>query len=162
MRYIVFAFILMSMSLSIHAQDFREVSFSQVDSLLNKDHEKLYVVNFWATWCKPCVAELPYFRKSAEKYKDDPVEFLFISLDFGAQVESKLKPFLQKDPLPGTSWWLNEKKLHRFIDQVDPRWSGAIPITLFLKGGPGDKLFWEGELDQGKLDSLIDEKIKRI
>lgn len=146
-------------SFPLHGQTYREVNFTQVDSLLNGEHDNLYVVNFWATWCKPCVAELPYFRESAEKFKNEEIVFVFISLDFAGQLESKLMPFLQKDPLPGLSWWLNEKKLHRFIDRVDERWSGAIPITLFLKEGRDEKLFWEGELDQEKLDSLIEENL---
>ena len=68
-------------------------------------------------------------------------------------------PFLGKNPLPGEVWWLNERKLNRMIDKVDEKWSGAIPITLFVKGNAGEKFFWEGELDQEKLDEFIIERL---
>jgi thiol-disulfide isomerase/thioredoxin len=155
----VFLSIFLFSNLGLSGQQFREVKFQQVDSLLNAEHETLKVVNFWATWCKPCVEELPYFQEAGRKFQKDGVQFIFISLDFQGQIESKMVPFLGKNPLPGDVWWLNERKLHTMIDKVDKKWSGAIPITIFLKGNVEEKLFWEGELDQEKLEGFIIQKL---
>lgn len=150
---------LLAMAGGISAQDFREVKFTQVDSLMGMEPDTLHVINFWATWCKPCVAELPYFREASKKFEGQAVKFVFISLDFQGQIESKLVPFLQKDPLPGQSWWLNERKLNTMIDKVSPDWSGAIPFTILLKGNKQNSSFFEGELDQEILLKLIKEKL---
>ena len=139
--------------------ELRIVTFSQIDSLISTHHEELHVVNFWATWCKPCVAELPYFRKASRQFEDEPVHFIFVSLDFDFQVESKLRPFLQKEPLPGKQWWLNEKKFGKMIDKVEENWSGAIPFTLFLKGSPEEKSFHEAEITQEQLIQMIDQNL---
>lgn len=138
---------------------YREVKFTQVDSLINAGSERLTVVNFWATWCKPCVAELPYFRQASEVFSEQPVDFVFVSLDFTSQIQSKLVPFLEKDPLPGVSWWLNERKLQPFIDKIDPDWSGAIPFTLFLNGNASDRSSFEGEITPELLERKIAKRL---
>lgn len=159
MKHIVLIISFLIIGFVVKAQGFREVKFDRVDSLLISSNDTLYVVNFWATWCKPCVAELPYFRNAAEQFQGKPVKFLFISLDFESQIDTKLVPFLKKDPLPGDVWWLNERKLQSMIDKVDKNWSGAIPFTLFLKGSPGEKSYWEGELTQEQLYTWIQENL---
>ena len=69
------------------------VDYNGLDPLLHKDNDTTYVVNFWATWCKPCVAELPYFEQLTETYKGQKVKVLLVSLDFSKQIESKLLTF---------------------------------------------------------------------
>ena len=58
--------------------------------------DKTYVINFWATWCAPCVKELPYFEEVNKEFKDKNTEVILVSLDFPSQIESKLKPYLKK------------------------------------------------------------------
>jgi thiol-disulfide isomerase/thioredoxin len=155
---LIFLFLLVFLTSTADAQEvYREVRFVQVDSLIHAEPDGVTVVNFWATWCKPCVAELPYFRRAAEIYRDQPVRFVFISLDFETQIQSKLVPFLERDPLPGSSWWLNERKLQPYIDKVDPRWSGAIPFTLFID--QKTRSAFEGEITQELLEQMIAERL---
>src|SRR5690606_6809447 len=47
-----------------------------------KKNDSIYVINFWATWCKPCIKELPAFEKIASEYADKKVKVLLVSLDF--------------------------------------------------------------------------------
>ena len=75
------------------------VDFKGLERYLNKADNKTYIVNFWATWCKPCVEELPYFEQAGKKYRDQNVEVLLVSLDFPNQVEKQLKPFIEKNKL---------------------------------------------------------------
>jgi len=156
---IIFAICFIVSVSTLSAQSYREVNFKQIDSLVQIHPDTLHVVNFWATWCKPCVQELPYFEAASETFKTEAVKFIFISLDFDQQVNSKLLPFLNDNPLPGEVWWLNEKKLNTMIDKVEKNWSGAIPFTLFLKGDPLEKDYYEGELSKEKLERKIVEKI---
>lgn len=104
--------------------------FDGLESLLNKKDEKTYVVNFWATWCVPCVKELPHFEELNQKYKDEDVEVLLVSLDFPNQYDSKLKPFIQEKKLTSKVVALNDPDMNTWIPKVDEGWSGAIPATV--------------------------------
>lgn len=104
--------------------------FDGLESLLNKKDEKTYVVNFWATWCVPCVKELPHFEELNQKYKDEDVEVLLVSLDFPNQYDSKLKPFIQEKKLTSQVVALNDPDMNTWIPKVDESWSGAIPATV--------------------------------
>ena len=74
-------------------------NYDGIAPLINKTDDKVHVVNFWATWCAPCVKELPYFEKINKVYKAKGVELLLVSLDFPRKYETKLKPFLKERQL---------------------------------------------------------------
>jgi len=118
-------------------KDFDEVIFK------NRDKDITYVVNFWATWCAPCVKELPYFEELNDKYINAPFKQILVSLDSPKEVESKVFPFLEKNSIKSEVVLLADGKYNDWIDLIDPRWSGAIPITLIIRGDK--KLFFEKE-----------------
>lgn len=109
-------------------------TYSDIAPLFQQDNDTTYVVNFWATWCKPCVAELPYFQQLAADHENDPVRLILISLDFPMQVESRLVPFVQERELEQEVVVLLDGKYNDWIDLVSTEWTGAIPATLFYKG----------------------------
>lgn len=107
-------------------------NFDDLEPLLANNHcEEIRVINFWATWCKPCVAELPYFEKLHTE-KNIPVTL--ISLDIPNFIESKLIPFIQKEKLKSTVIVLDDPDANSWIPKVAKDWSGAIPATLIIKG----------------------------
>lgn len=89
----------------VEAQDIPMVNFDGLAPFLSKKNDTTYVVNFWATWCRPCVEELPYFLEAEEKFKGQKVKFIMVSMDFPKMLESRLKPFLQKINYPGKSFY---------------------------------------------------------
>ena len=110
-------------------------SFDELAPLLSRASEDTtWVINFWATWCKPCVAELPYFEDLYEKKRNAPLQMVLVSLDFPAQLETKLKPFIEKRGLKPPVIALTDVKFNDWINEVDPAWSGAIPATLIVRG----------------------------
>jgi thiol-disulfide isomerase/thioredoxin len=104
--------------------------FNGLENFLNQEDDKVHVVNFWATWCKPCVKELPHFETLNEKYKDKGVEVLLVSLDFPRQYDKKLKPFIVKHNLKSKILVLDDVDMNTWIPKVDKDWDGAIPATL--------------------------------
>jgi len=104
--------------------------FNGLEPLLNKKDENTYVINFWATWCGPCIAELPYFEKINETYKKDNVEVVLVSLDMPKMWESHLIPFIKKKDLKSKVVILDDPKQNVWISKIDSDWSGAIPATL--------------------------------
>ncbi|MEQ8707063.1 MAG: TlpA disulfide reductase family protein [Phaeodactylibacter sp.] len=108
--------------------------FDNIAPLLAQNNDTTYVVNFWATWCKPCVQELPYFIEMSEKYARQPVRILLVSLDFPAQLQSRLVPFVEERNIKPLVAVLLDGKYNDWIDRVSPEWTGAIPATLIYKG----------------------------
>ena len=100
---------------------------------LEQENDTLYVVNFWATWCQPCIEELPNFEKLATAYKNQPVKVVLVSLDMPKTIESKLIPFIQKHAIQSEVVLLDDKDANTWIEKIDSTWSGAIPATIFYK-----------------------------
>ena len=111
-----------------------------------------YIFNFWATWCKPCVDELPYFTEAAEQYKNKPVKIIFVSLD-SQKNQEKLADFVNKNLTNHAVVQLTDNKYNDWINRVDPSWAGSIPATLFVKGKK--RAFHEKQFENFKdLDTL--------
>ncbi|WP_442844782.1 TlpA disulfide reductase family protein [Leeuwenhoekiella sp. H156] len=96
------------------------------------DTDVVRVINFWATWCKPCLAELPAFETLQANYKDKQVEVILVSLDFPDQVKERLIPFILKKQLKSKVLLLDDPHGDVWIPQVSEEWSGAIPATIIL------------------------------
>ncbi len=136
-------------SLSIQAQWTEVKSYAKYDDLAkeykDRDDGYTYVVNYWATWCGPCVKELPYFEQLLKSYNTDKIRVILVSLDFPKKIDSKLIPFLNKHNIQSEVVVLDDPKSNIWIDKVDPSWEGAIPVTIIYKGKT--RVFWDGEFD---------------
>jgi thiol-disulfide isomerase/thioredoxin len=128
-------------------------SFSEFEHWLNKDTDSVYVINFWATWCAPCVKEIPDFEKFNAKYKDQDVKVLFVSLDFPNQLESRVVPFVERMNMQAEVIMLNEPNANKWIPVVNDEWTGAIPATVIY--GRGFYAFFEEELTFNDLEETI-------
>lgn len=127
--------------------------FEGIQKFLNKTDDKTYVVNFWATWCLPCVKELPYFEKLNAEYKSKNVEVLLISLDFPNQYDSKLKPFLKKHNIKSKVIALNDTDMNTWIPKVNENWSGSIPATIIYNKNKKD--FYEQSFTYEELENKL-------
>src|SRR5690606_17137090 len=96
-------------------------------------NDSIYVVNFWATWCKPCVRELPAFEKIASEYSNKKVKILLVSLDFPDKIEDQVIPFIKKNNIQSEVVLLDDADANSWIPKISPQWSGAIPATVIYK-----------------------------
>jgi thiol-disulfide isomerase/thioredoxin len=127
--FIYFILTLFVLSCSTNQNKLEVYDFQGIEKFLHQKNNKTYVINFWATWCAPCIKELPYFEQIQEKYKKD-VEVILISLDFPSQYETKLIPFLEKRQLKSKVIVLDDVDMNSWIPKIDLNWGGAIPVTL--------------------------------
>ena len=108
------------------------VDFEGFYSKIDLTTDKTYVINFWATWCAPCVKELPYFEKVNKEFKDKNVEVILLSLDFPSQIETKLIPYLKRNKIKSKVILLDDSKMNTWVPRVSEQWDGGIPATLIV------------------------------
>lgn len=133
-------------------EKFITVDFDGLESFLDTHRSKTLVVNFWATWCAPCIKELPAFEELGERYRDKEVLVILVSLDFPNQLE-RLAAFIEKHNLQSQIVFLNDPNENTWISKVDPKWSGAIPATLMIN--KGERKFYERPFNYTELESVL-------
>lgn len=154
LRFSILGFVLMGFFQSASAQT-PVIKLADLGQWTETNNDTLYVLNFWATWCRPCVAEMPYFEKAGEVNADKPVKVVFISLDFVEDLDSRVEPFLKKKQLKSDVVLLDETKYNEWIDLISPDWSGSIPATLFVNHNRQIRKFHEGDFTFEDLNSEI-------
>jgi thiol-disulfide isomerase/thioredoxin len=111
-------------------EDIPTVNYEGLEPIFTKNDDKTYVINFWATWCLPCVKELPYFERINQGYKDKNVEVILVSLDFPTQKEKRLISFINKKKLQSKVIHFDDVNEQVWIQKIDKSWTGAIPATI--------------------------------
>jgi thiol-disulfide isomerase/thioredoxin len=157
MRILLFMLFCLGSQFIAKAQELKVINKSDLLALLNSKSDTTYVINFWATWCKPCVEELPVFEKINSDYKGKKVKVVLISNDFKKQVTPKLKPFLLEKNIQSEVWWMSETDPNVWVNMVDPNWEGSLPATLIFKGNEQKRFFHEGYLTENTLKAIINK-----
>jgi thiol-disulfide isomerase/thioredoxin len=134
----------------VRVSSVKTYNYSELKPFLEKKDDKIYVINFWATWCAPCVKELPYFEKIKQEYANKNVEVLLVSLDFLKQVEKKLIPFLNKHKIQSEVVLLDDVNEDFWIKAIDESWSGALPATIIYS--KNNRKFYEQSFDYKTLE----------
>ena len=153
-------FLSLTAILAITAQDVQEkvevpiMDFDELETYLKAQDDQVIVVNFWATWCLPCVEELHYFEYANRDFKDQDVKVILVSLDFKKAMDNQLIPFLKRNEIKSEVILLSDPKTNSWINRVSSSWSGAIPGTWFISGER--TLFDEGKyVDYNALKNTI-------
>lgn len=159
MKRITFLLLVLLISYACNKEEFTKVTsvksynYEQLKPLLEKNDDTIYIINFWATWCAPCIKELPYFEKIGVAYKDKNVQVLLVSLDFPKQVEKKLIPFINKKKLKSEVILLDDVNENVWIPAIDESWSGALPATLIYS--KNKRKFFEKSFNYQELENEL-------
>lgn len=131
--YLTLTLLLLTASPSF-CQTVNLLTVDQLNARLNKGKDTTYIVNFWATWCAPCIKEIPHFERLQNEKRLEKIKVLLVSVDFKSRLENSVVPFVKDHQLKNEIFLLDEKDQQVYIDKIDKTWSGAIPATLFVKG----------------------------
>ncbi|MCK0161934.1 TlpA family protein disulfide reductase [Allomuricauda sp. F6463D] len=104
--------------------------FDGLEPMLHKQDDRIYIINFWATWCQPCIEEMPYFEKVYKEQKHNNVELVLVNLDMPNMWKTRLEPYVEKNKIQGTVVILDDPKQNDWIPKVSEEWGGGIPATL--------------------------------
>jgi thiol-disulfide isomerase/thioredoxin len=135
------------------SQEIKEIKITDLEKTI-ADSKTPLIVNFWATFCIPCIKEIPYFQKLVKKHQKDSIKLLLVSLDLQEDYP-KIKPFAAKRKFTSPVVWLDETNADYFCPKIDSSWSGAIPASLFVSNKTGYRKFIEEELSEDQLEKEI-------
>ena len=138
-----------------HAQTVKKIKIEDLESYVkNSDHP--LVLSFWATWCGPCVREIPWIEEAVKKRSDKHVEFILVSLDFPEAFPKKVSEFVKQKNFGATHYWLDETNADHFCPKIDPKWEGGIPATLFVNNKTGYHKFFQRQLTDRQAEQEVE------
>ena len=132
------------------------VTLLNIDQLQKRiaNTDTLYIVNFWATWCAPCVAELPNFDALQQAHRNQPVKVLLVSMDFRSKLQSDVIPFVQNHKMNTEVFMADKTNEQTYIDQVDKSWTGDLPATLVVNNKKGLRKLYDKEFTLPELNEI--------
>jgi thiol-disulfide isomerase/thioredoxin len=132
----------------------RIIHFEDLQNQINKVSDTTLVVHFWATWCKPCIEELPNYEKLSQEFIKKKIRFVLVSMDFPKDLKEKVEPFIEKNSINSEVVLLDEPDYNAWIDEIDKEWSGTIPATLMVNLTMRKRIFFEG---QANIEKFLEE-----
>ncbi|MCE7862106.1 MAG: TlpA family protein disulfide reductase [Bacteroidetes bacterium CHB5] len=155
-KYMLFALFGVIFSVATSAQTINQIKLKDLQKLLTTKTDRVQVINFWATWCAPCVKEIPLFEKL--KTDNSNIDITLVSMDFDLDPNpAKVERFVSRKGLKNKVVILAETDPNSWIDKIDKSWSGALPATLVVNTQTGKRKLVQKELHEGDLEKLITE-----
>lgn len=139
---------------TVSAQIVKPLTINQLEERVTNGRDTVYVINFWATWCAPCIAELPYFERLQSTYRDNPLKVILVSLDMKSKLAAVVQPFVKRNKLTNEVFLLNESNEQEYIDRISKAWSGALPATLVYNKKKNVRQFYEQEFSFAELEKV--------
>jgi peroxiredoxin len=134
--------------------DLKPLAGAEAKALSRNEGKKLLLVNLWASWCAPCVKELPDLTAMHRMYRGRPFEMVTVSIDAPEKKDGALE-VLRKARLSARNLIWGEDSKDRLAEAFDPEWGGPVPHTLLI--APGGKVIFRktGEVDPLELRRAI-------
>ncbi|HEX7870135.1 MAG TPA: TlpA disulfide reductase family protein [Chryseobacterium sp.] len=138
----------------------KALSTKETSDYLQKKNDTLYITNFFATWCGPCVREIPYFKTKIEELKDKPVKITFVSLDQKEIWNTEVPRFTTQHGIQNHTILLDGQLLDaNFFQSNFKQWDGgAIPFTFMRRGSKTDETL--GMMSESQLNEKISSLLK--
>jgi thiol-disulfide isomerase/thioredoxin len=144
---------------TINAQEVKAVKVTELAKTIKESKTPL-IVNFWATFCVPCIQEIPYFQQLVQQYRSKNVSLIFVSLDLKKAYPIEVNKWAKKLNLVFPVVWLDETNADYFCPKIDTSWTGGMPSSLLVNNATGYHKFYEEQLSREKLEKEIQAMLK--
>lgn len=131
------------------------VKLPELEKILKTPSDKIQVINFWATWCGPCVKEMPLIEKVGQERTDIRITLVSMDLELDENPD-KVFRFAERKQLKSDVLILDAPNINSWIDKIEKEWSGSLPATIVINTKTGKRVFAGKELKEGELESLIE------
>jgi thiol-disulfide isomerase/thioredoxin len=150
MKKIITLLALLTIADLSQAQPIKKMKMDELLKMIDTVKTPL-VVNFWATWCGPCIREIPWFEKTMKEFADKKIKLILVSIDYPAITPANIAAFAKKKGYTSEIIWLNETDADVFCPKVDKTWQGTIPVTLMVNNKSKYRQFYNQQLPEPKL-----------
>ncbi|MBS1743889.1 MAG: TlpA family protein disulfide reductase [Bacteroidetes bacterium] len=161
MKKVIVLWLILSVCTHGHSQKIKKWKITDVEKMMQWKDSGILVINFWATFCKPCVAEIPGFMKVISGNTTTKATLVLISLDLPAAYPARIDSFVTKHQYKAKFAWLDETNADYFCPRVHKIWSGAIPATYIINTNTGYRRFYEKELSEAEFREAMEEAAAR-
>lgn len=159
LKYLIILF-LFALPWQLCSQDIRVIGIEGLEKELSRKSDSVYVINFWATWCKPCTEEMPDLLRVQREYASENMSLILISLDLPSMISTRLPKFISDYNIESEVLLLDDPDANKWIPLVDESWSGSIPATLIYAPAKNYRDFHEGIITYSELKNKIATLIK--
>lgn len=162
MKRIIISILLITAAVfTLNAQAIRAINSEEYNQL-SASKDTLYVINHWATWCIPCVKELPDFEQIHTTYQNQPVKVILVSFDFKKQYPDQLTNWVVKKDLKSKVVWFSDQKPNEYIPKIAPEWEGNLPVTYLINGRTNEAVFIGEETSYEFIDQWLQRELKTL
>ncbi len=145
----------------LSAQNIPSIRITELTDLVQKPSDSIWVINFWATYCAPCVKEIPHLEEVVARYRHRKVGLLLVSLDFPEAYPKTLKRFVEKKKIGSAIAWLDETDADYFCTAIDKTWGGSIPATWIVNTSTGYRRFHEDSFTAAEFEAALLQALER-
>ena len=142
------------------SQEIKRVKIEELVKMIDTSSTPL-VVNFWASWCAPCIREIPWFEKAVAEFKEKEVKLVLVSLDFPEDYRDKaIHKFVKKTGYQSQVVWLDETNADKFCPPIDSAWGGSIPATLMVNNKKSYRRFFEHQIKEERFKMELEKLVE--
>ena len=157
-KLIMFLIVALLMQMEARTQSVASWKATDVADYIAKD-DSVLVMSFWATFCKPCVEEIPYLQSITEKYKGQRAKLFLVSLDLPEFFPAKIEAYAKSKDFYVPMAWLNETNADYFCPKIDKGWDGSIPCTLIVNNKKGYRHFIDHQMKPEEFEGELRKEL---
>ena len=150
MKKLLFLLSFLMVQQLVSAQEIKKIKMDELIKMIDTSKIPL-VINFWASWCGPCVREIPWFEKNVAAMADKKIKLVLVSIDFPDDYPKNIQAFARKNGYHSEIVWLNETNTEEFCPKIGKSWDGSIPVTLMVNNKKKYRQFFAHQLPEEKL-----------